>query len=133
LRYTHLLGASLPSRESRKYEVTNHDNRNSCNYLIFLHASITASLQSIPLSTDIFTPTLASVSTPTTTLILLPMSTTTAAPRPILEIGLPPSPTITPNATQAAQQEDIKNGIQAYFEIRYRLLSVSPPADIHIR
>lgn len=86
-----------------------------------------------PSPTDIFTPTLASVSTPTTTLILLPMSTTTAAPRPILEIGLPPSPTITPNATQAAQQEDIKNGIQAYFEIRYRLLSVSPPADIHIR
>jgi hypothetical protein len=78
--------------------------------------------------TDIFAPTLASTSTPTTTLTLLPTSTTTI--HPVLETGLPPSPTITPNATQAAQQEDIKDVIQAYFEIRYRLLSVSPPTDI---
>jgi len=78
--------------------------------------------------TDIFAPTLASTSTPTTTLTLLPTSTTTI--HPVLETGLPPSPTITPNATQAAQQEDIKDVIQAYFEIRYRLLSVSPLANI---
>lgn len=81
-----------------------------------------------PSPADIFTPTPASASTPTTTLTLLPTSTTTI--HPVLETGLPPSPTITPNATQAAQQEDIKDVIQAYFEIRYRLLSVSPPANI---
>jgi len=83
-----------------------------------------------PSPTDIFTPTLASTSTPTATLALSPTSTTTATVHPILETGLPPSPTITPNATQAAQQEDIKDVIRAYFEIRYRLLSVSPPANI---
>ena len=36
-----------------KYEVTNCDNRNSCNYLIFLHASITASLHPISISISI--------------------------------------------------------------------------------
>lgn len=80
--------------------------------------------------TDVIATILASTSTPTTTLTLLPTSTTTTIVHPILETALPPSPTITPNATQAAQQEDIKDVIQAYFEIRYQLLSISPPADI---
>ncbi|MCA1900188.1 MAG: hypothetical protein LDL50_05715 [Chloroflexi bacterium] len=80
--------------------------------------------------TNILTPTLASASTPATTLGPSPTSTTTATAHPIFETALPPSPTILPNATQAAQQEDIKDVIQAYFEIRYQLLSVSPPADI---
>jgi len=79
-----------------------------------------------PSPTDVFTPTLASTFTPITTLTLV----STAMVHPILETGLPPSPTITPNATQAAQQEEIDNIIQAYFELRYQLLSVSPPADI---
>lgn len=83
-----------------------------------------------PSPIDIFTTTLASISTPTMTLALSPTSTTTATVHPSLETALPPSPTITPNATQMAQQEDIKDTIQAYFEIRYQLLSVSPPADI---
>lgn len=48
---------------------------------------------------------------------------------PVLATGLPPQPTVTPNPTQAKQQEGIKSVIQAYFEIRYRLLSVSPLAD----
>ncbi len=85
----------------------------------------------IPSPIDIFTPTLASTSTPTTTLDLSLTSTTMATTHPVLETGLPPSPTITPNATQAAQQEGIKNVIQAYFALRYQLLSVSPPTDIH--
>ena len=84
-----------------------------------------------PSPIDIFTPTLASTSTPTTTLDLSLTSTTMATARPVLETGLPPSPTIIPNATQAAQQEGIKNVIQAYFALRYQLLSVSPPTDIH--
>lgn len=83
-----------------------------------------------PSPIDIFTPTLASTSTPTTTLGLSLTSTTMATAPPVLETGLPPSPTIAPNATQAAQQEDIKNVIQAYFALRYQLFSVSPPADI---
>ncbi|MCL4272012.1 MAG: hypothetical protein KJZ72_20805 [Anaerolineales bacterium] len=83
-----------------------------------------------PSPIDAIAPTLASTSTATTTLGLSPTSTTKATAHPVLETGLPPSSTITPNATQAAQQEDIKNVIQAYFEIRYQLLSVSPPADI---
>lgn len=83
-----------------------------------------------PSPIDIFTPMLASTSTPTTTLGLSLTSTTMATAHPVLETGLPPSPTITPNATQAAQQEDIKDVIRAYFALRYQLLSVSPPADI---
>jgi len=83
-----------------------------------------------PSPTDVVTPSLASTSMPAATLTLLPTSTMTATLHPILETGLPPSPTITPNATQAAQQEAIKNVIQAYFALRYQLFSVSPPADI---
>lgn len=81
-----------------------------------------------PSPIDVIASTVVSTSTPTTTLTLLPTSTTTI--HPVLETGLPPSPTITPNATRAAQQEDIKNVIQAYFALRYQLLSVLPPADI---
>ena len=47
---TQTVRRSFPSRESRKNEVTNRDNRNSCNYLIFLHACITASLNPNPVS-----------------------------------------------------------------------------------
>jgi len=83
-----------------------------------------------PSPTDVVTPSLVSTSMPAATLTLLPTSTTTATLHPILETGLPPSPTITPNATQAAQQEDVEDVIQAYFALRYQLFSVSPPADI---
>lgn len=80
---------------------------------------------------DIFTPAFASTSTPNTTSGPSLTSTTMATAHPVLETGLPPSSTITPNATQAAQQEDIKNAIQAYFALRYQLFSVSPPENIH--
>jgi hypothetical protein len=83
-----------------------------------------------PSLTYVFTPAFVPISTPIATLALSPTSTTTATVHPILETGLPPSPTATPNATQAARQEDIKDVIRAYFEIRYQLLSISPPADI---
>ncbi len=79
------------------------------------------------------TPTASLLSTNTASLpYTLPSISTTTPTKisPILETGLPPSPTITPNPTQAKQQEDIKNVIQAYFEIRYRLFSVSPPTTI---
>lgn len=79
------------------------------------------------------TPTASLLSTKTSSLThtFTSMSTTTPTMiSPVLETGLPPSPTITPNPTQAKQQEDIKNVIQAYFEIRYRLLSISPPTNI---
>ncbi|HMN00882.1 MAG TPA: hypothetical protein PKC99_17905 [Anaerolineales bacterium] len=81
-----------------------------------------------PSPTDILTSTLAPTST--STAILEPSPTTIATAYPILETGLPPSPTATLNATHAARQESIKAVIQAYFELRYRLLSVSPPANI---
>jgi hypothetical protein len=48
---------------------------------------------------------------------------------PVLATGLPPQPTITPNPTQAKQQERIKSVIKEYFEIRYRALSVPRLAD----
>jgi len=37
-------------------------------------------------------------------------------------------PTLNPN--QAKQQDEIKDVLQAYFELRYHLLSVSPPSDV---
>jgi hypothetical protein len=81
---------------------------------------------------DFFTPTstLYSAAPPAPTLPPLPTSTTTATPHPIFETALPPSPTSTPNATEASQQAEIKQVLQAYFELRYQLLSVSPPSDI---
>jgi hypothetical protein len=42
---------------------------------------------------------------------------------------LPPQPSITPDAAQAKQQAEIKSVIQAYFELHYRALSVSPPEN----
>jgi hypothetical protein len=54
-------------------------------------------------------------------------ATPTASVIPILETGLPPKATITPDAAQAKLQAEIKNVIQAYFDLRYRALSVSPP------
>ena len=96
--------------------------------LVIILSSCMPVLRPSPSPTYVFTPTFVSTSAPTTT--TSPLSPT-ATPHPILGTGLPPSPTITSNATQAAQQEEIKIVIQAYFALRYQLLSVSPPADIH--
>jgi PBP1b-binding outer membrane lipoprotein LpoB len=65
--------------------------------------------------------------TPVPTVTFTPVPTSTVTP--ITATMLPLQPTSTPNPTQEKQQEEIKSVIQAYFEIHYSALSVSPPED----
>ena len=64
----------------------------------------------------------------------LPTATLEATPAIALPTILPTLLTIAPtlNPTQEVQVEEIKNVIQAYFEMRYQALSVSPPEDFQI-
>ncbi len=57
--------------------------------------------------------------------------TTERQGNPAAGTPLPTQLTIVPtlNSTQIIQQEEIKSVIQEYFDIHYRALSVSPPAD----
>ncbi len=98
--------------------------------LLTILSSCTPTTTSLP-STKTLAPSSLTTRTPSPTSTFTSTSTTIPTTiTPILETGLPPSPTITPNITQEKQQQDIKNIIQAYFELHYLSLSISPPADI---
>lgn len=89
-----------------------------------------------PVSTRTIVPTDAYALPPLSTITVgyIPTSTYTSTITPTkplpLETGLPPTPTITPNQTQAREQEKIQEVIQGYFELRYSLFSTSPPGEI---
>jgi hypothetical protein len=48
----------------------------------------------------------------------------------VLETGLPPTSTVTPNSVQVREQDEIRAVIQGYFDLRYSLFSTSPPGKI---
>jgi hypothetical protein len=93
-------------------------------FWIVLLTLLAACAPSLPTPTE--TPFPTATSTP------LPLTFT---PAPEIKFGsATPLPTLltivpTPNPTQMAQQEEIKRVVQAYFEIHYRALSISPPKD----
>jgi len=108
--------------------------------LIIILTSCTPIITSVPTKTNVPTDTYALPATstgtvtpvPTATATLTSAATLTPTPIPIMASPLPTQLTIVPplNPTRVKQQEEIKNTIQTYFELRYRALSVSPPVDI---
>ncbi|MFZ5909344.1 MAG: hypothetical protein ACOYYU_04950 [Chloroflexota bacterium] len=79
-------------------------------------------------------PTLSALVAAVTTADALTQAARFPSPPPITAVTPSPLPTqltIVPtlNPTQTVQQEEIKGVIQAYFDLRYQALSVSPPKD----
>jgi len=77
-----------------------------------------------------------SLDTPTVIALLststhTPAPTLSSTPNPVTKTPLPTQLTIVPslNPTQVIQQEGIKSILQEYFDIHYKALSVSPPAN----
>ena len=64
--------------------------------------------------------------------VFVSVPTSTPTPAPAKPSPLPTQLTVVPtlNPTQEQQQNEIKEVIQAYFDLRYSLLSIAPPAAI---